>query len=52
VIHRWEGTRHFYVVVAGAVEVRGVEGQPELLRRAPLLETTLRAAARDRAQEI
>jgi CRP-like cAMP-binding protein len=23
VIHRWHGTRHFYVVVAGVVEVRG-----------------------------
>jgi aromatic-L-amino-acid/L-tryptophan decarboxylase len=27
VIHRWHGTRHFYVIVSGEVEIRGVDGQ-------------------------
>ncbi len=26
VVQRWQGTRHFYVVVAGTVEVRGADG--------------------------
>jgi aromatic-L-amino-acid decarboxylase len=98
VIHRWHGTRHFYVIVAGTVEIRGLDGPVpelgpgeffgelaaldwgagfgyartadvvassaarllvlapatlgELLRRAPGLEATLRAAARQRLGEI
>jgi glutamate/tyrosine decarboxylase-like PLP-dependent enzyme len=27
VVHRWHGTRHFYVVLAGEMEIRGGEGQ-------------------------
>ena len=27
VVHRWQGSRHFYVVVEGTVEVRGLEGK-------------------------
>jgi aromatic-L-amino-acid decarboxylase len=30
VVHRWQGTRHFYVIVAGTVEIRG--GNEEQLR--------------------
>ncbi len=31
VIHRWHGTRHFYAIVAGTVEIRGLDGPvPEL----------------------
>ena len=98
VIHRWHGTRHFYVIVAGTVEIRGLDGPVpelgpgeffgelaaldwgagfgyartadvvassaarllvlapatlgELLRRAPELEATLRAVARERLGEI
>jgi glutamate/tyrosine decarboxylase-like PLP-dependent enzyme len=98
VLHRWHGTRHFYVIVAGTVEVRGVEGRlrelgaggffgelaaldwgagygyartadvvatsparllvlapgalGELVRRAPEVERTLRATARQRSREI
>lgn len=99
VIHRWHGTRHFYVIVSGEVEIRGVDGQPlrvldaggffgelaaldwgagfgyvrtadvitrsscqllvlapaaltELLRRSPELDTTLRATARSRVENL
>ena len=98
VIHRWEGTRHFYVVVSGALDVfRGEEllrtmrpgdffgelaaldwgagfgyartadviaasdsrlmvlppaALGELFRRAPVLEATIRAAARERQRAM
>jgi hypothetical protein len=97
-IHRWHGTRHFYVIVTGAVEVRAANdgvhdlkagdffgelaaldwgagfgyartadvvartdsrllvmppaALGELLRRAPEVEVSLRAAARERLREI
>lgn len=27
VVHRWQGTRHFYVIVSGQVQIRGHDGQ-------------------------
>ncbi len=27
VVHRWHGTRHFYVIVSGQVEIQGADGQ-------------------------
>jgi glutamate/tyrosine decarboxylase-like PLP-dependent enzyme len=27
VVHRWQGTRHFYAIVSGEVEIRGSDGQ-------------------------
>jgi aromatic-L-amino-acid decarboxylase len=99
VVHRWQGTRHFYVIVAGTVEIRGSNHEQlrelgsgdffgelaaldwgagfgyartasaiarskvrllvlppaalgELIRRAPVVERQLRAAARARVQRI
>lgn len=99
VVRRWQGTRHFYVIISGTVEIRAGEGERlrelgpgdffgelaaldwgagfgyartasvialsdvrllvlapsalgELIRRAPELERTVRAAARERMQRI
>ncbi len=98
VVRRWHGSRHFYVIVEGTVEIRGLDGPlrelhhgdffgelaaldwgagfgyartadvvassparllvlapatlGELIRRAPRLEATLRATARERVQNV
>jgi CRP-like cAMP-binding protein len=99
VVHRWQATREFYVIVSGAIEICGPDGESlrelgpggffgelaaldwgagfgyartaevvarsptrllvltasslaEVLRRAPTVETVLRATARERLREL